>query len=146
MSTTGAALVHPSTSKLGPTDQAQGVYEYTPPMVLAYLRGEQLNPSDLLDVELFFGEKGMTLPRIVSNEIPLAPALAEPFYSNKGGGVSTSEEAPKRVLRKKGSSGQVGGAGAALFNIADVTLPLLTKEQQTYFFNYLAGQLGYDVE
>lgn len=160
MSTTGASLVHPSTSKLGPEDQAKGVYEYTPPMVLAYLRGETLSQVDLADVTVFFGDKGMTLPRIERSTGPQEPALADrsavmpaTFAAAYGGSPQGTAEDfveavlnPRKVVKKTGGSGQVGGTGAALFQIADVTLPLLTIEQQTYFFNYLAGQLGYEVE
>ncbi|QGF20953.1 hypothetical protein MA13_gp09 [Pectobacterium phage MA13] len=151
MSTSGTALVHPSTSKLGPADQAQGVYEYTPPLVLAYLRGETLSQDDLTDVAVFFGEKGMALPPLG----PKGPALADPPPSVSPLVGETSarllayppkQEPGRKAVKKKGGSGQVGGTGAALFQIADVTLPLLTIDQKTYFFNQLAEQLGYEVE
>lgn len=168
MSTTGAALVHPSTSKLGPADQAQGVYEYTPPLVLAYLRGETLSQVDLADVEVFFGAKGMPLPRIERSTGPQGPALADrsavmpaTFAAAYGGSpskfselidsiVEPSEGADligikRRVVRKEGKTPDPTPYDV-MEHIVATALSTYTDGQKDALFNQLAAELGYSVE
>lgn len=52
---TGTALVNARTPKAVPDEQFQGNYQYTPPEVQAYLRGEQLDEADLQLVKQFYG-------------------------------------------------------------------------------------------
>ncbi|WBF78447.1 hypothetical protein [Cronobacter phage EspYZU13] len=71
---TGTSLVHPDTAKLTPDEQKKGIYEYTPPEVIAYLRGERLSATDLELVTNFYGG---TLPNLTAAAAHAEPALAE---------------------------------------------------------------------
>lgn len=144
------ALVHPSTSKLGPDEQAQGVYVYTPPEVTAFRNGEPLDDGSLQVVRAFYAELGQPLPT--------QPALAEPFYSNKGGGTDTTAvtrsvgmapelAAPygKKVVRKPSKSPEPTPYDV-MEHIVATALSTYTDGQKDALFNHLAAELGYIVE
>lgn len=133
------SLVHPSTSKLGPADQAKGNYEYTPPVVRAYLLGEVLSEEDLQDVTEFYAGQGLPLPTF-----PAEPALAGQFKDNVSGCQRTADEIPRRIVRKVVA--QEKPPRKPLEDIVAVALSCYTPLQKETLFNKLAADLGYSVE
>lgn len=133
------SLVHPSTSKLGPADQAKGNYEYTPPVVRAYLLGEVLSVEDMQDVAEFYAGQGLPLP-----DFPDGPALTGQFQDNVSGCQRTADETPRRVVRKV--TAQETAPRKPLEEIVSVALSCYTPRQKETLFNKLAVELGYSVE
>lgn len=86
---TGTALVHPSTAKLTPGEQAKGTYVYTPPEVLGYLNGDTLSDGDMAIVTKFF------------NGNPPALQTAQPTPVGDSNYQPQATPAPRRVLTKK---------------------------------------------
>ncbi|CUH74587.1 hypothetical protein AXI70_gp12 [Cronobacter phage Dev-CD-23823] len=125
---TGTSLVHPHTAKLPPDQQAKGVYQYTPPEVLAYQRGEQLSEQDLAFVKRYYGG---TLP-----SIPGAVGVAE--------NVALAEQsaAPRRKLVKKGSG---GAASASVYDAITLLVNTLGDNDKELLLMRLANDLGYEV-
>lgn len=74
------ALVNARTPNAVPEEQFQGTYQFTPPEVLAYLRGEQLSAADLALVDNHFnGERPVVAHSIASKspeDYPQAMAKA----------------------------------------------------------------------
>lgn len=139
---TRCALVHPSTSKLGPDDQAKGVYEYTPPLVLAYLRGEPLASNDLVQVHAFYASKGLPMPSLDPE-----PALAGLTDAVHGRWEVTSpqvQQIPRKVVRKALS--EETPPRKPLEEIVAVAVSCYTSLQKEELFNQLAAELGYSVE
>lgn len=136
----GCSLVHPSTSKLGPADQAKGNYEYTPPLVLAYLRGEQLSSADLIQVSEFYADKGLPMPTLESEpalagvkperSVTAPPAFATPYGRKVVRKVVSEETPPRKPLEE----------------IVAVAISCYTPLQKEALFNQLAADLGYSVE
>lgn len=136
------SLVHPSTSKLGPEDQAKGVYVYTPPLVLAYMNGEQLSSADMFEVREHFESQGLALP-VIERMPETGPALAGVFPDNVAGCQRTADEIPRGVVRKAGKSPLPYDVMA---RIVAAALSTYTTGQKDALFNQLAAELGYSVE
>lgn len=151
------SLVHPSTSKLGPEDQAKGVYVYTPPLVLAYMNGEQLSSADMFEVREHFETQGLALP-VIERMPESGPALADVFQDNVSGCQRTADEIPrtvgmspafaapygKKVVRKAVS--KETPPRKPLEEIVAVAVSCYTPLQKEALFNQLAAELGYSVE
>lgn len=142
MSTSGASLVHPSTSKLGPEHQAKGVYQYTPPEVLAYQRGEPLSADDQkLVIEYYFDN---ALPRPVFNVGLQEPALAEVPDNVAGmlyGRDGPAEHTTKRVVRKAPDE-----PPSRVLDAVVILVDGLSDAHAEVIFNRLAKNLGYDIQ
>lgn len=152
------SLVHPSTSKLGPEDQAKGVYVYTPPLVLAYMNGEHLSSADMFEVREHFESQGLALP-VIERMPETGPALADVFPDNVAGCQRTADEIPrtasmspafaapygKKVVRKAGKSPDPTPYDV-MEHIVATALSTYTAGQKDALFNQLAAELGYSVE
>lgn len=143
------ALVHPRTQDLGPDEQAKGVYEYTPPEVLAYLNGEVLNEADLGLVTAYYQQRRESIP------FPPKPAIAEVVDSNKGGGSGRSDavghtyqvqygKETKRVLRQPAPT--FNDPLQALRNIANASVASLPDADAYEILVSLAARFKFDIE
>lgn len=136
------SLVHPSTAKLDPDNQAKGNYTYTSPLVLAYLRGEELNAEDMRAVVQHYQDRGTPLPQVKREE----PALAE----QKGvcwGCIEKDdrmEHTCKKVVRKVPKEEKP--PRKPLEEIVAVAVSCYTPLQKEALFKQLASELGYSVE
>lgn len=99
---TGTSLVHPDTAKLTPDEQKKGIYHYTPPEVLAFNRGEDLNDEDMEIVRKFYGG---VIPNITphhgAHEVPAAPAVATPRRVEASPALAAPYGGAKRLVRKR---------------------------------------------
>lgn len=137
------SLVHPRTSKLGPADQAKGNYEYTPPVVRAYLLGEVLSDEDLQDVTEFYAGQGLPLPTF-----PAGPALAGhqhntfPKVRGEWNGGTLEPKPAGRVIRKSTAV----MSDTAVLDACSVLVNALSDEHKETLLNILVDKLGYSVE
>lgn len=137
--TTGTALVHPSTAKLTPEEQAKGNYVYTPPEVLAYNNGESLDDDDMRVVLAHYGGQlpaakpevftRDTPPRFDERRVTSQPAIAAPY------GKPT-----KLVAKKKAQS------GATPLDAAYVLVAALDDNAAYSLLCHLAGRFDLDME
>lgn len=99
---TGTSLVHPDTAKLTPDEQKKGIYHYTPPEVLAFNRGEDLNDEDMEIVRKFYGG---VIPNITAHheahEVPAAPATPTPRRVEASPALAAPYGGAKRLVRKR---------------------------------------------
>lgn len=129
---TGTALVHPSTAKLTPEEQAKGNYHYTPPEVLGYNRGEALSDEDLRIVRQYYN--GSLPARACDMQQPAVPAL-DPFDYQP-------QTAPRRVLTKKRAEPARPTPLDAAYTLADS----LDDDAAYSLLCRLAGRFNFDIE
>lgn len=124
------ALVHPETAKLTPDEQKRGTYLFTPPEVLAYQQGADLNDADLAIVHKFYAD---TLPPQQVMQYAQAQgeaALAEVNTVSRtgtvhgvtrhsiGGGI---QNLPRKLVKKKAPAPELDVVGAVRTLVASLS-------------------------
>lgn len=133
----GASLVHPETAKLPPDSQKKGVYDFTPFEVHAYLRGEEISDSDMVQVIKYYEQQGFKLPvRPLVNK----PALADQYVGQE------AVVAPAKRLVKKQAAPVYNSPLKALVTIAEAAVTSLPDAEAYKLLQILATRFELEIE
>lgn len=140
---TGTSLVHPDTAKLTPEEQKKGIYNYTPPEVLAFNNGEDLSNEDLEIVSKFYGGVIPNIaPRHVQHEVPAAPAVATPRRVEASPALAAPYgQRPTKLVKKSKPK-----AGATVLDAAYTLTAALDDNDAYSLLCHLAGRFELDME
>lgn len=135
---TGTALVNARTPKAVPDEQFQGHYEYTPPEVVAYLRGEQLSTEERAVVNNFYGGN----PPLVGHNV--APQSPEHYPQAMAKAALAGQQVKPTRLRSKGS--KVQAAPPELEEIAVMLSDALNNDSAWVLLTHLAERFELELE
>lgn len=137
---TGTSLVHPDTAKLTPDEQKKGIYQYTPPEVLAYFNHEPMTDEDYGIVQKHFGylpdrpSKGA-----VERPVTQPSELAAPY----GGQQTNPESTPRRLVKKKPSDAV---QAATMLDVALLASGALNNDAAWALLANLAKRFDLEIE
>ena len=137
---TGTSLVHPDTAKLTPEEQKKGIYQYTPPEVLAYFNGEDMTDEDLEIVRKHFGY----IPDRPSARQVVSPVAQHPEPAPAHGGQPAHPESvPRRLVKKKPADAV---QAATMLDVALLASGALPNDAAWVLLSNLAKRFDLEIE
>lgn len=142
---TGTSLVHPDTAKLTPEEQKKGIYQYTPPEVLAYFNREKLSDEDLDIVHAHFGylpdiPQPLASP-VASNPEPAAPAQRR-VQSPEAIAAPYGSTPARRLVKKQPEAVQQ----ATILDVAILMAGVLPNDAAWALLSNLAKRFDLEIE
>lgn len=140
---TGTALVNARTPNAVPGDQERGVYEYTPPEVIAYQRGEQLSGTDLQIVRNYFGG---TLPAVNSHVAPQSPEHYPQAVAQSALAGQSVKPTQRRLVAKRVAGSPAPSHGTLTAEFVSSYVQLCPDEQAHGLLELLAKRFDLEIE